>query len=268
MNKCLVTTLKGVVNDNNLRKLGEFRFTKRAGIAATADSCFVSVSSIEDSTVEILNDGQFCQSGSGIPDTAAGKIKTFPAGSTYSFWVTPGSIVSIRSKYTITRLAHAYADFDLSELNYMTELKELICQFSGGLTGDIAELTKLSKLNYLALPQATKLTGNISALSSMTNLTYIALNYSRLSGDIASLGTLTNLDTLSLGDSVITGNIEDLVSAQISAGRTSGTIALPYIKATKLFYEGQPVATNPNVPANSSNNAISWTSDGTITWIG
>ena len=93
---CLVTKLKASVNDESLRRLGEFRFKKREGMQETTDSTYFGIEVINSAILSILNDGCFFQAGTITPDTSAGKHKTLNSGMNY-LWASLNAELSLVS---------------------------------------------------------------------------------------------------------------------------------------------------------------------------
>ena len=82
--------------------------------------------------------------------------------------------------------------------------------------------------------------GNISALEGKVYLQDVRLAYTNVSGDITALGKATNLKSLYINNTSVEGTLESFCQALISAGRTSGTIALRAANSL-VTYQGQPI---------------------------
>lgn len=269
MNECLVTTLKSVVNDDNLHKLGDIIAEKRSDIENTSDYCYMKFASPDDLSVEIINDGQFCEFDSGTPNPSAGKTVVLPAEITQQIWVTMGTRFRIMPRYNMTEWSCNRTNINFDDFSYMSNLKNIYATFVNEVTGSLATIANLPVLESFIMSGDTgkrvQIYDTIEVFAKQKTLRMFGCMRTYVQGDLTiAFGSNTNIERLEIADTNITGSIESFVTAQIAAGRSNGSITIPYIKNCKLTFEGTPVSTNENVHASS--NTISWTSDGTITW--
>lgn len=258
MNECLVTKLKASVEDASLPVIGEMIFTRRSKTNA-----YFGLNVDDEIKVEILNDGYFYKD-STLTETIASKTKTVAAGN-HAFYVTEGSVIRVTPRYCISRIAFETAELDLSQLTYMTSLKEIVS--SGTYTTGSIEVLAPYRLTQISLHLTYyRIYGNLEVFEDLTELATFNVQRSHVIGDIAKcFGKSIKLTFLNIADSDITGSIESFVAAQIAAGRTTGTITFPYATACDVTYNGISLRKNTDITASDSNK-LSWTSDGTITW--
>ena len=198
MGNCLITKLKGVVQNDNLLRLGEIKadFT-RTGSSGTAnvttlwksgtiaDNCKVRVlgTTLQDGTTErICNTG-----GSGVPYyTTINKVKD--------------AKVFISEKYNLEELTFGATGIILNtqDIIFMPNLKSI----SGGMTGFISDLLTLrqeyNKLERIFIYRGD-IEGNIEDLNPIASaLKTFACSYvDNVTGDITTL--LNNLTSLTTG---------------------------------------------------------------------
>ena len=212
MVNCLVTKLKGSVNNNELLRIREMRMRiAKVGNPTDANRGF-TISVNKPVVLEIVGDGYFTDK------TLAenkGKTITLNTGDN-GVWVSNDNVeIAILDKYSITAISSLYPqstasygssmDLNLSDLKYSTALNSLNL---GGtkVTGDIANLKGLTALTFLNLG-GTKVTGDIANLKGLTALYSLELISTQITGDIANLKGLTALTFLNLRNTQVTGDI-------------------------------------------------------------
>lgn len=260
---CLVTKLKGSVNNDKLLKLGELRIE----FQNVGERKYFTVKYDADARIELKDavfESDYSQYGNAMDVT--------PGNYGISFSAKP-SRASLLNKYHITELAlyDSGAAFDLEKLEMCKALNRLdastvpvygnvkhllpldnlsdVNVSSSNVEGDISGLA-VKSLRKLQFPDCNKLIGNIAAISSLTNLTTLSFStcpnvygdisslsemtsltelsfYStKISGDISSIFKLKNLSNLDLSGTSVSGEINTLLSKMKEAGRTSGTFSI------------------------------------------
>lgn len=162
---CLVTKLKGTVNDISLKALGELTL-KYKGAKEYRFQCLTSKDSMRyvvKSGNAVFLDGDF--------SSEIGKDVTIPANSWRALKVTDGNevVVGVMDKYSLTGLSMQdnASDYDLSELIYSTGL--LAITPSSLVTGDISVLRNLKYTDFRM--GNNNITGNLSDFpNSLANL--------------------------------------------------------------------------------------------------
>lgn len=187
MAQCLVTKLKGKVNDSSLLKLGEMRLSINKDITPKGVTRSLLVSFKESTVIEAL-DGYFTDSGL---SNNLGKTSNYLADEQKSFTVSNEDCTISLNKYLLK---------SISRNDYVDKMQ---------LNLDIADF-KYSSLTVINLPNAVKVSGDISALSNLTGLTQVDLSNSQVSGDIAALGKLSKVTWINLPNTQVGGDIAAL----------------------------------------------------------
>lgn len=213
MNKCLVTKLNGVVNNDAILKIGRMRvlFSNLKGESFqfkynVDEEVFVEKGYMTDSSYT-QNNGQnlHCTS-----HEQKGTYLTTDAGE-----------ISVNMGYYNLDLfvAPPGCSFDIDKLCYskLTELTANYCQFNTSkfpksmdyivklnlqgtnINDDIAAISNYSNIRILNLKDSKNCYGNISSLSNLPNLYSCILTNTKVKGDISTLPA--NVRFLSLGSS-------------------------------------------------------------------
>lgn len=215
---CLVTKLKGTVNDEELLKIDEFKIEKTVNSDWDNFSQTLLIkSSNSDIHLRIIGDGYFTNQ-AGTENN--GKTYTIsPTGNNETFYVSNGNfIIAVDNKYNITRLnlytgGNEYPHSKnlvggLEALRYMTSIRQL--EVSGSsLYGDVEALSGLTNLVKVELG-STDVYGDISVFSGKA-LTTLLLMDSKVSGNLSSISGLTALVRLTVS-SYVSGDLETLLN--------------------------------------------------------
>lgn len=212
---CLVTKLKGTIDNDALMKLGELRFNVTQ--VSSPNTTNLTLMVVNYSTVE--PEGVTYDTSTYIVSNTNGKLSFFP-------------------KYQITVIRNSNLDkFNMriqntpdDIFNNCLSLREIKANFSETL--DITDFYKYScpALEELIMEKGD-VKGNISGLANHTAFTYLGFNYcTNITGEITSLANLTELTTLYLTSTQVSGELADLATAQVTNGRTSGILSI-YVNA-------------------------------------
>lgn len=229
MNKCYVTKLKEVVNDNSLPYVGYA--VANVNLSAEKSMYFGVDTSVNSVKIKIVGNGAITSLGG-----VSTNVKEAQVSHGQSFVLSQGTYQLLFDKY--------YA----VPLSFPTD---------GSITIDAADFNKslYSKDSNLSLIRIVY--GNVKGMGSLKNVK--TLNFQscdKLYGDIAELGTCTGLTELWLNGTQVSGNIEDFVKAQRAAGRTScDSLNIPYAAETLVKWKGNGVTTSVY------QNKLSWTSN-------
>ena len=198
MKNCLVTKLKGSVDNDNLPVFNCINVTYKKLASQSRYSQWVKFSSeTKDIDVSIISGtGQFLDGAYPSGTAITRDTLTIPHGigepSDKSLSQSTDVILKITDKYDLNYFGLTIAmTLDLSELAYCIGLKTITV--FGGLgsyeyiTGELGSLSGLQNLKTLELNKMPNVTGDISALSTLTALEGIKLaSMVGISGDISS----------------------------------------------------------------------------------
>lgn len=237
MKNCLVTKLKGVVNNNNLNKFGYIKvdvmqFNELPD--ENANKIYVKFNS--DAVIEVVGDGYIIDSGTQT------KSITIPANTAKDVVVSYASNYSILiPKYSLVYFQAAIKSIfkvNIYDFKYSLELSKLFTRsYSGYSVGDIEafENLPLDELSLATEDWTGKITGDIAKLPSTLVATQISTNMG-IYGVLSSIKSINNTDLQFYGTNV-SGTIEDFGNAQVSSGRVSGDCLI--ITNDKVTYKGE-----------------------------
>lgn len=231
MNNCLVTKLQAIVNDENLKKLGEMRIF--SGTVENPDytgtgNRLVRFTFNEIGSIRALGDGEF--------KDGADWVKTISYSANAQFSAICKNV-----------------EFQISVPKKAT-LQSLIVKPSFYINTE--ELLGCSSLTYLDLEFSSKSYGDISNLPE--TLTLAILRGTKIVGSIESLVNHRSLTTLSIIDTDIEGDLDTFAAGQYNggSGRTSGTLSVQAVRA-KLTRGGMVVSGNYTITFTSGGYTIS-----------
>lgn len=230
MNACLVTKLKGTVNNDNLPVFGALTF-ETEGNGKVISKAIINPVPV---TIKILSGDATLN----IYETPDVKLKELKIPANYAGWITitdstdSSSIISINNKYNINILVIDELiksnSFDISKLSYMNNLKSFGCYESSnrmliGKLNDIEAPLKSLK-NFSVNDIATTFEGNLIDIPkyypALENITLF-----NLSSDFAFKGC----------------DLVDFIKEYIKQGRTEGTITTGWFRTNQVTFNGQPM---------------------------
>ena len=201
---CLITKLKGTVNDGSLPKLGSMLFNLR-----TTTTNLVKIEAIGKDVSFSSADGSNVFSISSGGEDKTNVINVGESNTVFYVDASNGITISIDNKYNLEKL-DVYRSSDTNELTVDLNFEDLkYCK----------------KLNWLALSYM-RLTGDISALQNLTALTTIYLNSTQVTGDISALQNLTALTNVALYGTQVTGSLDSLANLPSGLTFDMGNITL------------------------------------------
>lgn len=207
MNKCLVTKLNGIVDNNAILKLGEMRFKVTSTANPTGASQLITFNFNKDCEVRIIGDGYITDSNL---SANKGKSIVIPANTSTDVYFSNGDYeVSIADKYSIVVFKgySTNASINIEDLKYSNTLA-FLWSLSQKSFGDVSCLKDLVGLTTLQLASDTA-TGKLSDLSRLVALTELNIPDSKIEGDLAEISDLTKLTILYLPAGV-SGNVSSL----------------------------------------------------------
>lgn len=227
VNNCLKTQLKSVVQNDNLRKLGVFKFQVKSVSNPTALMYYVSISTNSSCTISAPEGGFWLHNSADWGDDAK-KVTSFTVNNaSVDIYFESGDFdVEISNKYGITVFkASAYdtfvfdnvdalysitdfrcpnsadSDFKLSELNNTL----IVCIISNtGIQDDIKNASHLINVNALNVSGTRTIYGSIEEFASLMHTKYGRQN-GTLSVNIAYSGVTYNGSTIESGKTIYFG---------------------------------------------------------------
>ena len=231
MEKCLVTKLNAVVDNDNILRLGEARI--KIAVDKTPSKQYLSISVASDTDLEIIGDSYFTDSNLSVNLGKSKKVKPSD-GEVKVYFNNAVAEIGIRNKYNIRDIRFIGSkSMDLASFAYTKSLNAINTEYTGmygdisslknlsigqiylsgnKIYGDIASLKNVTSLSRININDAPDVYGDLSNLSGLTNLDWLYFNHSGLTGSIDSLRALTKLTSVNLENTnaQFTGNIESL----------------------------------------------------------
>lgn len=264
---CLVTRLKATVADNNLTRLNMLKLTKKLETSPNASTQYITIASTSEVKLEALNGAEFYASNY-LSDKIGNEVSILGEDTA---WITNGGAMLLKNVYGINKLVvGGVSSLNFVELGQFHALKYLQLKGSDASVGNLSDFTHglPTTMDLFQMTLFSNLKGSFEDLAHIAIKEINISSCAAIGGDISSVN-VSNLQTLNVSNSGIQGSIESLVAKMIASGRTSGTLALPYIRyASGITYNGSPLSSQTSLPTASGNTAITWAADGTITWKG
>lgn len=200
-NDCLVTKLKGVVNNDNLSRLGILTVKVAAGTGFSVTNLFA----FSEDTI-ITSEGVTINGGYSV-------IKSSGVSLTYNIGDTSGQIFV--PKYKLRQISASDVanvdrmSFNLNELSPCTELR--VIDVSDTSKGDLSSL-HASKDSIIEVKISAKtkvntdITGSISNLAGSATLTTLNIVAANVEGNVEDLATSINLSSLIVA-TLLNGNV-------------------------------------------------------------
>jgi hypothetical protein len=262
MNKCLVTKLNGVVGNNNLPEIGEFRIKLHA---VNEENEFTQVLDMRCSspvTFKSLN-GELLFSNSAEYTSSEFLSEVTFGGSdniTRVYLKNTDATIQVFNKYGITFISNGGSNEDSGFHGLEVNIDDF--KYSRGITG-------------LSFPKSNKkVSGNLGTLKQMTELIGLDFSGSSISGDISELQDCKKIKRLNFngcqniyGDFSVLGNfplngewntsvlgtkikgsVEDFVKVNRRNGRNTGSFTFHWLGDNATFkgvpFDPQKDATN------------------------
>lgn len=219
MGNCLVTKLKGTVQNSDLLRVGELRICVHKIDNPSSETQRINLNFTEDVKLEIIGDGYFTNA---TLVSNLGKSLTAKANTESLVYVSNGDFeIAILNKYALTKINtrtnKKTAIKDIADFKYSSSLNHLAINSVENI-GYFSDIKPLTSLYYLAVSNAN-IKGSLSDLESLTNLGYIIVGdtSNKLTGNVSSLKAMTKLDTLAIINSYVIGDLATLPSTCRSA---------------------------------------------------
>lgn len=205
MGKCLITKLNGIVNNDNIQKLGELKFQLLPVSSPTADTEGITLKFSKNTSVAISGNAYFTDS---ALSANKGKTVDFTGNNPQLLFVSNNDgYLSIPDKYSIITLQASYSKtmLDLDLLKFSNKLENLVCKASG----NISILGNFKNISTIQIKE-DELYGDIKSLKDASNLEILEIKSLNITGDISSLAKLNKCKRFILNGAVLTGDLSDL----------------------------------------------------------
>ena len=250
-NDCLVTKLKGSVDNESLEHIGFFKVEVKSVISPTSitqrlsfETAGVKVKTADGSAMLSLN--------SDFSDPASEVVTTVEKASVYFL---NGNYTALVDKYAINSLVtNPLGSYD-TPLSYSLCLDDIAyANYGAGVTNLICTGMKATKPSYFENIIKSPLSrcfliggdvrGDLSAFVNVNpdnNITEMVLRQLKhATGNISVMGRFKTITNLHFGDSpLFEGTLESVCSGMVTAGRTSGTMS--FTGNNKVTYNGSVV---------------------------
>lgn len=193
MENCLVTKLKGVVDNDTLPTYGCFNALFKADTTG-AENLRILPDNNQQVTLTILNpqDGEFLSS---VDASVSGTSITLPINNSYYFHAkcNAGTIVRVNAKYNMSALEispvfNPFFAVNVEDIIYSPNMTHILSgnasttgtlkRTGNGLVGDVSLLSKLRNLVYISIIDNEDCYGSIdSVIVNNTNLATLRLGY-------------------------------------------------------------------------------------------
>jgi hypothetical protein len=219
MGNCLVTKLKGTVQNSDLLRVGELRICVHKIDNPSSETQRINLNFTEDVKLEIIGDGYFTNA---TLVSNLGKSLTAKANTESLVYVSNGDFeIAILNKYALTKINtrtnKKTAIKDIADLKYSSSINYIAVNSVENVSY-FSDLKSLKTLTYLSISNAN-INGNLSDLEPLTNLLYLIIGNTsnKITGNVSSLKAITKLNTLVILNSDVTGDLATLPSTCRSA---------------------------------------------------
>lgn len=251
-NDCLVTKLKGSVDNESLDYLGFFKVEVKSVASPTnitqglsVGRAGVKVKTADGSAMLSLN-SDFSNPASEVVTTIE-KVSVYFLNGNYTALVYKYAITSLNTNPSGsfgTALSYSLCLDDIAYADYGAGVSTLICTGTRSTKPSYFENFIKSPLSKCYLIGGD-VRGDLSAfvnVNSSNNITEMVLqNLKHATGNISVMGRFKTITLLHLGDSYLfEGTLESVCSGMVTAGRTSGTMT--FVGNDKVAYNGSAVA--------------------------
>lgn len=225
---CLVTKLKGLVNDDNLLKLGDMKTT-----LSENSKVYLAWGVSKDDIVRIIGNSYFSDSTYTNNDGTSKNVSGTSIDTYVKF--SGDSDIIVPDKYDLADISMPEVTVDIVDISYIRALASLNCKLFGDLEKindfickssisaiisfsspelygnlggiDFSDYTKLMYFNITG----SKIEGSIEGFSKGLSLQYVDLGGNpNVTGDISAFNGLSNLKTLSVNGTKAYGDIGKL----------------------------------------------------------
>ena len=256
-NDCLITKLKGIVDNNNLPKLGEFQIQVPVGMTniPASTACYVAISMKTGNTAKVTSKNGTLRKTNG---DIVSSITLDTVLSTSPFYSSSANdIIKVTNKYNFNNFLVNCSDvqdkpqflIDFNQLKYSKLNRFELSGFAFNL-----ELLLFDDLSFLESSIDTLTTFKVSNFgpNSLINI------------DLMDLASYTHLTDINFSNSLCKSiDFKDFALAMIAAGRETATITVGLSTSSneeyKMYFDG--------VEKTTGFYTLSWTSSSNITMV-
>lgn len=216
MGKCLVTKLNGIVNNINLKKLGELRLEIQKSATLAADSRTITLGCYSPVDIEVIGgyftDKTFSENYGTTAKAEANITKELIVSNNDCIlrFINKSDVISftLGKNFAVTDFK-----FDLSELKYSGVTTANFFNLVN-LAEDISILKDIPQLKSITISNCYGCFGDIASLAKSENLEIFIASYCpKIYGDISSLVNNSKLKRLSLRGTAAFGDLSYLPSS-------------------------------------------------------
>lgn len=271
MGKCLVTKLNGVVENNDLLKIGEFRIKLHTVDRENEFTQVLDMRCNSPVTLKSLN-GELLFSNSAVYPSSEFLSEVTFGGSdnrTRVYLKNTDATIQVFNKYGITAISNGNPndnsgfhglEINIDDFKYSKGINVLIFPKSdkkvSGNLGTLKQMTELTALGFVG----SSISGDISEIQDCKKIKQLNFNgCQNIYGDFSVLGNfpLVGEWNTSILGTKIKGSVEDFVRVNRRNGRKTGTFTFHWLGNNATF---KGVAFSPQKDATN----ITWT-ENTIT---
>lgn len=269
---CLVTKLKGNVDDSSLLKLGEIRFIKRKTSSWDAATQRFDLAFNKDVDLYIIGDGYFTDKTGTVNNGT--KFSAKSGDNVFYVSNTSDIEISVSDKYSLTKINLKFNSSDgwssddskdikggYKSLEYCQDMT-LLGIDTIPISGDISFMKQMKDLNSVIIKN-NSVYGDISVLSDKSKLSNCTITSVNVTGDISSYPA-NSYTELSIPNSV-TGDIKnfkakDVASLLASNSKIQGDVSNLNLHSlsTLYLYNSSGLYGNINFLSNSPNIKTFW----------
>lgn len=252
-NKCLVTSLKGSIeSDNIFKELGCIYFdVKQQNIVNATQQQSLQLKAVFNSPwdLEVIGEGAIADSLEEL-ETNPKQIMHKDSGNKTVYVKNANFKLKLTNKYNITHIrqqnstnpqSSSCIEIDQQSVSYLISLEMFIKVGAGSFCIDGLKNSK--SLVTLWVFGSKDIYGDISNLKDCTNLQQIRFQDTSIGGSIENLGNLINITELKISNTICEGNIETFAQKQVDNGRTSGTLTI-YALNSNVKYNGSSITSD------------------------
>jgi hypothetical protein len=245
--KCLITKLHGVVENNDLPRLGCIKVsvksegTSRLKFNVTGNGVTMYSQNKEKVFVSNTDNSLSAESSEACSVNITGTVVLFITNKyaieTFDIYKESGDNFVVNMDFDQLKYSKKITKFGMSGTNVSGDISALsgligiteLNVLNTKISGDISALSGMTGLTSIKLGNSS-IEGDISALVNMTKLTSIDAPYLQVSGDISALSGMTGLTNLNLPNTQVSGDISalsgmtKLITLSLGATKVTGSL--------------------------------------------